>query len=149
MVTDAKRTEILKNLSDGVVEYKEDQVKEYASIAVREGLDPYDAIMNGLAVGMEIVIDLYDRHEYFLPEILMCADALCAGLGILKRNLNRESASENRGQLVIGKVHGLHDFGKKLVKMMLGKSGFTVNDLALICLWKKLYTNNCLSTRKL
>lgn len=148
MTKDARRAEILKNLSKGVVEFKEDHVQEYATIAVKEGLDPYDTIMNGLAAGMAIVVDLYDRHEHFLPEIVMCADALCAGLRILKPNLNREPAPETRGQLVIRKVHGLHDFGKKLVKMMLGRGGFTVNDLALMCLWKNLCTNNCLGTRK-
>ena len=80
MVSEERRAEILKNLSEGVVEYQDDQVKEFANAAVEEGMDAYDAIMNGLAAGMEIVGDLYDRQEYFVPEILMCADSLYAGL---------------------------------------------------------------------
>jgi corrinoid protein of di/trimethylamine methyltransferase len=130
MVSEERRVEILKNLSDGVVEYQEDQVREYATIALDEGMDAYDAIMNGLAAGMEIVGDLYDRQEYFVPEILMCADALYIGLDILKPHLKKDSASGVKGQVVIGTVQGdVHDIGKNLIKMMFDVAGFTVHDL--------------------
>jgi corrinoid protein of di/trimethylamine methyltransferase len=132
MASEERRQEILKKLSDGVVEYQEDQVKEYSDIAVDEGLDPYDAIMNGLAAGMEIVGDLYDRQEYFVPEILMCADALYAGLDILKPLLKKDAAGQGKpkGQVVIGTVQGdVHDIGKNLIKMMFDVAGFTVHDL--------------------
>jgi corrinoid protein of di/trimethylamine methyltransferase len=130
MVSEERRGEILKHLSDGVVEYQEDVVKEYANIAADEGLDAYDAIMNGLAAGMEIVGDLYDRHEYFVPEILMCAEALYAGLDILKPLLKKDDASAVKGQVVIGTVQGdVHDIGKNLIKMMFDVGGFTVHDL--------------------
>ncbi len=130
MASEERRQEILKNLSEGVVEYREDQVKEYSNTALEEGLDAYDAIMNGLAAGMEIVGDLYDRQEYFVPEILMCADALYAGLDILKPHLKKASEASNRGQVVIGTVQGdVHDIGKNLIKMMFDVGGFTVHDL--------------------
>jgi len=63
MASEERRQEILKNLSEGVVEYNEDQTKEWATTALDEGFDAYDAIMNGLAAGMEIVGDLYDRRN--------------------------------------------------------------------------------------
>jgi len=130
MASEERRAEILKNLSDGVVEYQEDQVKEYSNAAVDEGLDAYDAIMNGLAAGMEIVGDLYDRQEYFVPEILMCADALYAGLDILKPHLKKDDSQGVKGQVVIGTVQGdVHDIGKNLIKMMFDVGGFTVHDL--------------------
>ena len=130
MVSEARREEILKNLSEGVVEYADDQVKEWASIAIDEGLDAFDGIMNGLAAGMEIVGDLYDRQEYFVPEILMCADALYAGLDILRPHMKIESAADKKGQVVIGTVQGdVHDIGKNLIKMMFDVAGFTVHDL--------------------
>ena len=130
MVSEERRVEILKNLSDGVVEYQEDLVKEFAYIAVDEGLDAYDAVMNGLAAGMEIVGDLYDRQEYFVPEMLMCADALYAGLDILKPHMVKDDSAELRGQVVIGTVQGdVHDIGKNLIKMMFEVGGFTVHDL--------------------
>ncbi|MDQ7781413.1 MAG: corrinoid protein [Desulfomonilaceae bacterium] len=132
MVSEERRKEILDNLSEGVVEYEEDRVVEYATAALEEGLDPFDAIMNGLAAGMEIVGDLYDRQEYFVPEILMCADALYKGLDILKPHLKKDSngAGKPKGQVVIGTVQGdVHDIGKNLIKMMFDVGGFTVHDL--------------------
>jgi len=130
MVSEQRRAEILKMLSDGVVEYQEDQVKEYSHVAVDEGLDAYDAIMNGLAAGMEIVGDLYDRQEYFVPEMLMCADALYAGLAILKPHLKKDDSKGVKGQVVIGTVQGdVHDIGKNLIKLMFEVGGFTVHDL--------------------
>ncbi len=130
MVSKERREEILKNLSDGVVEYQEEQVVEWSNTALDESLDAYDAIMNGLAAGMEIVGDLYDRQEYFVPEILMCADALYAGLDILKPHMKLDAAGQLKGQVVIGTVQGdVHDIGKNLIKMMFDVAGFTVHDL--------------------
>ena len=103
-------------------------------MAVDEGLDAYDAIMNGLAAGMEIVGDLYDRQEYFVPEILMCADALYVGLDILKPHMKKDDSTGVKGQVVIGTVQGdVHDIGKNLIKMMFDVAGFTVHDLRPGC----------------
>jgi corrinoid protein of di/trimethylamine methyltransferase len=125
------REELLKTLSDGVVEYDEDRVREAAQKVLDEGLNAYDAIMNGLAVGMEIVGDLYDKQEYFVPELLMCADALYVGLDILKPQIKPEDLGESaKGQVVIGTVQGdVHDIGKNIIKMMFEVGGFTVHDL--------------------
>lgn len=125
------REELLKTLSDGVVDMDEATVKEAAQRVLDEGLDAYDAIMNGLAAGMEIVGDLYDRHEYFVPELLIAADALYAGLDILKPHLALEDPDQKpKGQVVIGTVEGdVHDIGKNLIKMMFEVAGFTVHDL--------------------
>jgi len=125
------REELLKRLSDGVVDMDEAKVKEAAQRVLDEGLDAYDAIMNGLAVGMEIVGDLYDKHEYFVPELLIAADALYAGLDILKPQVKLEDTEQKpKGQVVIGTVEGdVHDIGKNLIKMMFEVAGFTVHDL--------------------
>ncbi len=125
----ASREEIFKELAEGVVEYEEDQVREAAQKALDEGIDALDAIMDGLAAGMEEVGRLYDTNEYFVPEVLMCADALYAGLDILRPHVPEEDAA-GKGQVVIGTVQGdVHDIGKNLVKMMFDVGGFTVHDL--------------------
>ncbi len=125
----ASKEELLKALSDGVVNYNEDQVKEAAQAVVDNGHDPLEAIMDGLAHGMEIVGGLYERNEYFVPEVLMCADALYAGLGILRPHVPKKKG-ESKAQVVIGSVQGdVHDIGKNLVKMMFDVAGFTVHDL--------------------
>jgi methanogenic corrinoid protein MtbC1 len=88
-----------------------------------------NAIMNGLAAGMEVVGDLYDRNEYFVPEVLMCADALYAGLDILRPLVPKKKDGLN-AQVVIGSIQGdVHDIGKNLVKMMFDVAGWEVYDL--------------------
>jgi corrinoid protein of di/trimethylamine methyltransferase len=131
MSKDKLREELHKVLSDGVVNFEEEKVKEAAQRVVDEGLDAYDAVMNGLAAGMEIVGDLYDKHEYFVPELLMAADALYGGLDILKPHLKLDDMDQRvKGQVVIGTVQGdVHDIGKNLIKMMFEVAGFTVHDL--------------------
>jgi corrinoid protein of di/trimethylamine methyltransferase len=131
MSKDKLKEELHKVLSDGVVNFEEEKVKEAAQRVVDEGLDAYDAVMNGLAAGMEIVGDLYDKHEYFVPELLMAADALYGGLDILKPHLKLDDMDQRvKGQVVIGTVQGdVHDIGKNLIKMMFEVAGFTVHDL--------------------
>ncbi len=125
----ATKEELLEKLKEGVVEYEEDEVKEAAQQALDDGYDALEMIMDGLAAGMEVVGDLYDRNEYFVPEVLMCADALYAGLDILRPHVP-EKEGEVNAQVVIGSIQGdVHDIGKNLVKMMFDVAGWEVHDL--------------------
>ncbi|MGD9238352.1 MAG: corrinoid protein [Desulfobacterales bacterium] len=124
-----KKEEILKKLAECVVEFDEDGAKEWAQKALDEGIDAFEAIMDGLAAGMETVGDLYDQQEYFVPELLMSGDALYAGLDVLKPHIKKESV-KNMGQVVIGTVQGdVHDIGKNIIKLMFEVGGFDVHDL--------------------
>ena len=124
------KEEILELLKDGVINYKEDQVKEAANESLAAGYTPLEMIMDGLAAGMEVVGELFDSQEYFVPEVLMCADALYAGLDILRPNVDMKGREAVKGEVVIGVVEGdVHDIGKNLVKMMFEVAGFTVHDL--------------------
>jgi corrinoid protein of di/trimethylamine methyltransferase len=131
MAKEQLRDELNKTLSDAVVNMDEDVARETAQRVIEEGLSAYDAVMNGLAAGMEIVGKLYDNHEYFVPELLLCADALYAGLDILKPHIKPEEVGKSaKGQVVIGTVQGdVHDIGKNIIKMMFEVAGFTVHDL--------------------
>jgi len=125
----ATKEELLEKMKTGVVEYQEDMVKEAAQQSLDDGYVPLEMIMDGLAAGMEIVGDLYDRNEYFVPEVLMCADALYAGLDILRPHVPKDEAGLN-AQVVIGSIQGdVHDIGKNLVKMMFDVAGWDVHDL--------------------
>jgi corrinoid protein of di/trimethylamine methyltransferase len=129
MVDETRRKEILTKLAEAVVEYDEEEAKKWSEIAVAEDLDAMDAIMNGLAAGMEKVGDLYDKQEYFVPELLMSADALYLGLDILKPQIKKETVRQ-MGQVVIGTVQGdVHDIGKNIIKLMFDVGGFEVHDL--------------------
>jgi corrinoid protein of di/trimethylamine methyltransferase len=126
---DSRKKEILEKLAEAVVEYEEDMAKEWSQIALDENMDAFEAIMNGLAAGMETVGDLYDKQEYFVPEMLMCADALYAGLDILRPHI-KQADRKKMGQVVIGTVQGdVHDIGKNIIKLMFDVGGFEVHDL--------------------
>jgi corrinoid protein of di/trimethylamine methyltransferase len=129
MATNEKRQEILDKLRNAVIQYDEDTAKEGAQEALDNGLEGNDAIFNGLVSGMEEVGRLFESQEYFVPELLMSADALYAGLDILKPHVKKMDLGV-RGSVVIGTVEGdVHDIGKNIVKMMFDVAGFTVYDL--------------------
>jgi len=124
------RDALIEELKQGVIEFDEDRVRAAAQRVVDEGLDAYDAIMNGLAAGMERVGELFAANEYFVPEVLMCADALYVGLDILRPHVKMDQQKQVKGEVVIGTVEGdIHDIGKNLVKLMFEIAGFTVHDL--------------------
>ena len=125
----ASKKELHEKLKTGVIEYQEEEVQEAAQAVLDGGYEALEAIMDGLAAGMEVVGDLYDRNEYFVPEVLMCADALYAGLDILRPHVPKEEG-QAKAQVVIGSVQGdVHDIGKNLVKMMFDVAGWEVYDL--------------------
>ncbi len=130
-MTPEREQELLKTLADAVVNFDEDLVVETVNEALAEGIDPQKAVFDGLVVGMQECGRLYEEQEYFVPEMLMCADALYAGLNIL-RPLLKAGGGEGRvkGQVVMGVVQGdVHDIGKNIVKMMFDAAGFEVHDL--------------------
>jgi len=128
----AERTqEILKGLQQAVIEFDEDKTRELAQAAIDEGVDPFVATLEGLAEGMILVGDLYNKKEYFVSELLLCADALYAGLELLKPAIVASGRiSEAKGSIVLSVVEGdVHDIGKNLIKMMFDVAGWTVYDL--------------------
>jgi corrinoid protein of di/trimethylamine methyltransferase len=125
----ASKQELIDQLKNGVIEYEEDTVKEAAQQWLDDGYLALEGIMDGLAAGMEVVGDLYEKNEYFVPEVLMCADALYLGLDILRPHVPKKEGDVN-AQVVIGSIQGdVHDIGKNLVKMMFDVAGWDVHDL--------------------
>ena len=120
---------ILEELARTVVEMDEAGAAAAARKALATGVDPYVAINEGLSVGMREVGRLYDTGEYFVPEILICSDAMNAGIAILKPHLRRAPGREPV-TVILGVIEGdIHDIGKNIVKIMLDASGFQVVDL--------------------
>ena len=131
MASEERTQEILKGLREALINYDEDKVAEWAKTALDEGVDPFVATMEGLAEGMIEVGELYNKKEYFVPELLLCSDALYAGLDILRPAIKASGReSEAKGSIVLGVVEGdVHDIGKNLIKMMFDVAGWTVYDL--------------------
>lgn len=120
---------ILDALSTAVVEMDEDGAKAAAQAAIDAGMGAFEAITEGLVKGMNIVGDKYEQQEYFIPEVLLCSDAMLVGLEILKPYLPKDY-NQNAEKVVIGVVEGdTHDIGKNIVKIMLETGGFEVYDL--------------------
>ncbi len=120
---------IFEQISDGVQKGHADSVGALTREALSQDI-PAEEIMNkGLVSGMEIVSEKFKNNEIFIPEVLISARAMNAGLDILKPLLV-ESNVQPRGKVVIGTVKGdLHDIGKNIVAMLLQGAGFDVIDL--------------------
>jgi corrinoid protein of di/trimethylamine methyltransferase len=100
-----------------------------AKEALTAGIDPYAAITEGLSKGMAVVSDKYEKGVYFVPEILLCADAMYAAVGVLRPHLKADRAG-GRMPVIIGVIEGdIHDIGKNIVKLMFDAAGFEVHDL--------------------
>ena len=102
-----------------------------AKEAVAAGIDPQRAIMEGLVPGMNELGRLYEAEECFVPELLVGAEALYAGLDVLRPLVAASGPNAHgEGVVVIGAVQGdVHDIGKNLVRLMLEVAGFEVHDL--------------------
>ncbi len=125
------KEELLEELIEAVVEYEEDDCVDAAQKVLDnpDVITPMEGVLDGLAAGMERVGVLFDTHEYFVPEVLMCADALYAGLAILRPHIDKAD-SASKASVVLGSVQGdVHDIGKNLVKMMFDIAGWDVHDL--------------------
>ena len=128
-MSEGRAQELFEKLKQGVIEFDEDAVKEAANAVVAEGISAVDAVFKGLVPGMEHVGELYEQQEYFVPELLMCADAMYAGLDILRPHMEKTDLGIT-GVVVMGVVQGdVHDIGKNIVKMMFEVAGFEVHDL--------------------
>ena len=130
MVSEEKRSELLKKIHDSVVEFEEETTVQLCNEALNEGIDPYNAIMEGLAAGIETVGGLYEQKEYFVPELLLCSDAMYAGLDVLRPHVKVGKSVKAVRKIIMGVIEGdIHDIGKTLVKTMFEAAGWEIYDL--------------------
>ncbi|WP_440954593.1 uroporphyrinogen decarboxylase family protein [Methanosarcina sp. Mfa9] len=123
------KEEILAGLADAVVEGDDDLAEEFAQKALDEEIDAYEAIVDGLAKGMNIVSDQYEKGEAFVPSLLLAADAMYAGMEILTPYMKVDASGGPR-TVIVGTVEGdVHDIGKNLVKTMITAAGYNAIDL--------------------
>lgn len=123
------KEKLLNDLAEAVVDMCEDNAIDTAKTFIENDFDAYEGISKGLATGMDKAGKLYEEEEYYIPELLMCSDAMYAGLDVLKPKLKHED-TDGKFKAVVGVVEGdTHDIGKNLFKIMLETSGFEVLDL--------------------
>jgi 5-methyltetrahydrofolate--homocysteine methyltransferase len=122
-------SEIFEQLSTAILEGDADKTPKLVERGLKKGHTPKEILDNGLIVGMDEVGARFKRGDMFVPEVLMSADSMAAGMEIL-RPLLAESDEELLGKILMGTVKGdLHDIGKNLVSMMCEGSGFEIIDI--------------------
>jgi methylmalonyl-CoA mutase cobalamin-binding domain/chain len=123
--------ELVQQMHDDLYDGLKDEVVEGVNILLERKWTPYDTLTKGLVEGMRIVgIDFRDGI-LFVPEVLLAANAMKAGMGIL-RPLLAETGAPKIGKMIIGTVKGdIHDIGKNLVAMMMEGAGFEVINLGI------------------
>jgi corrinoid protein of di/trimethylamine methyltransferase len=125
------KDEIYPKMSEAIVAGDWNAARALAEEAVRSGLDLLEVVERGYVPGIQKVGELWERGEYFLPELITSAEAMKAAMAVLDPELNRQNlGSRIGGKVVIGTVEGdIHDIGKNLVASMLQAGGFEVFDL--------------------
>lgn len=122
---------LLKRCEKAVLKGEKEEATALASEALSEGIDPLLVIEKGFSTGIRRAGDLWERGEYFLPELAFSAEAMKAAMEVLKPALTpTKDSRRSKGRIVIGTVQGdIHDIGKTLVATMLAASGYEVIDL--------------------
>ena len=122
--------DLLKEMEDQIIAGNGSQVGELAQSALDQGMGADTILSDGLFAGMIVVSELFREEDIFVPQVLLAAKAMQAGITVLQPVLERTGQSRNLGKIVLGTVKGdVHNLGKKLVNVMLNGAGFEVIDL--------------------
>lgn len=123
------KEDLLELLADAVVFMEDEEIEDLVIEYYEAGYDIHDGI-DGLIAGMMRVSDLYDEEEYYIPELILCADVMQAGIDQFETYIPPKSDDEYLGTVVLGVPEGdTHDIGKGLVKIMLESGNFKVIDV--------------------
>lgn len=122
---------ILGKLKESIEKLDKDLAEEAAKEAIAAGMEPMEAMQDGLGKGMKTISDLFDEGEMFVPQILMAAEAFEGAVAVLTAGMTDAAKSATKlGKVIVHTVQGdIHDVGKNIVKTMLRASGFEVIDL--------------------
>ena len=124
------KEELLEKLAEDVVELEDEDVVVTAKEYLDAGYPAMEGLMNGLVKGMSKAGELFDAEEYFVTDVLLCSDAMYAGVDVFKPYLPKEGSGKKVPKAVIGVVEGdTHDIGKNLVKILMDTNGFEMFDL--------------------
>ncbi len=124
---------ILEQLSEALIAGKAPVVKDLTQKAIDSGLSAEAILNQGLIAGMSVIGERFKRNEVYIPEVLIAARAMNAGMALVKPLL-KQAGVKARGVFCCGTVKGdLHDIGKNLVCMMVEGAGFEVVDLGVNC----------------
>ncbi|MBX3427899.1 MAG: corrinoid protein [Pirellulales bacterium] len=119
-------------MNQALYEGQAPQIEAMTRAALNEGRGPHEVLQEGLIAGMSVVGEDFKHNRLYVPQVLVAARAMKAGMGVLKPLLSAGGESRSLGTVVMGTVKGdLHDIGKNLVCMMAEGAGFTIVDLGV------------------
>ncbi len=125
-------SELLDAIVKAIVDGDDGQAPDLVAKALAAGLDPLDILQKGVVAGISKTGELWQANEYFLPDVILAADAFKAAMTPLEPKLREGSQGRPSHKFVIGVVEGdMHDLGKSLVIAMLQSAGFEVIDLGV------------------
>jgi 5-methyltetrahydrofolate--homocysteine methyltransferase len=124
--------ELYQAISKAVTEGEEEEAVKRVKEALKAGLPPVGIMQRGIVTGINRAGELWKANEFFLPDVILAADALKAAIAVLKPHLKEGEGLKKGKKVVIGVVQGdVHDLGKSLVIAMLTAAGFEVIDLGI------------------
>jgi corrinoid protein of di/trimethylamine methyltransferase len=124
--------EMYAKLAQAVIDGEPEDAEQLAKDALAQGLDPLTCVNEGLTKGIQKVGELFASGEYFLPELIIGAEAMKQALAVLEPAMVGDQSREVVGRVVLGTVEGdMHEIGKTLVGTMLIANGFQVYDIGV------------------
>jgi trimethylamine corrinoid protein len=128
-----EKTRIFEDIKAVLIEGDADRIKEHATEALRQGIDPLEVVEQGLSKAMGVVGDRFERGEVFLPELIMATDVFKAAMEVLKPEMEAQKKEMAKvGTVLIGTVQGdVHDIGKNIVATVFETHGFSVVDMGV------------------
>ncbi|MFP4497966.1 MAG: B12-binding domain-containing protein [Vulcanimicrobiota bacterium] len=128
-----EKQKLFKQMHDSILNGDKKQSADMARQSISMGVSPTEAIEEGYTPAIKEAGDLWEEGEYFLPELVMAADAMKAAMEVLKPELEKRSEkAPSAGKIVLGTIEGdIHDIGKSLIGALLSASGYQVFDLGV------------------
>ena len=125
--------ELLDHIQKAMVALDQEDVVHKTTMCMEEGVSPLDIIQNGLMPGLNVIGELFEDEEIFLPELMKSAKVFQGAMDILRPKIQeRGGGVQKKGTIVIGTVKGdMHYIGKDIVKLLMETSGFEVHDLGV------------------
>lgn len=124
--------EMYAKLAQAVIDGEPEDAESLAKEALAQGLDPLECVNQGLTKGIQVVGERFANGEYFLPELIIGAEAMKLALAVLEPAMVGDQSREVVGRVVLGTVEGdMHEIGKTLVGTMLVANGFKVIDIGV------------------
>ncbi len=122
--------DLFKEMANAVIDGDEEKSIALAKEALTKGVNPTEAIEKGFSEGMKVIGELFEKLEIYLPQVIISADAMTAGVEVFRHHLVAIGGETSSKTVLLGTIQGdVHDIGKNIVKIMLESNGFQVYDL--------------------